>query len=145
MPKRPATSDEINEWTKEKPQTTEAEKQKWIAELEKTNNNPSEEEKKEYIAKKEKQALDSFIEQRYQSKVDPTDEEIDAWAKKIYEENVLKNNLDGIDIDMELNYENINDPNISDEIKNKIKNDDPEYLTERKRKVGERMIRALSK
>lgn len=46
---------------------------------------------------------------------------------------------------MELNYENINDPNISDEIKNKIKNDDPEYLTERKRKVGERMIRALSK
>ena len=145
VPKRPATSDEINEWTKEKPETTEAEKQKWIAELEKINNNPSEEEKKEYIAKKEKQALDNFIEQRYQSKVDPTDEEIDAWAKKIYEENVLKNNLDGIDIDMELNDENINDPTISDEIKNKIKNDDPEYLTERKRKVGERMIRALSK
>ena len=145
VPKRPATSNEIEEWTNEKPKTTENEKQKWIDELKKTNNNPSEKEKKEYIAKKEKQELDNFIEQRYQAKIEPTDAEIDAWAKKIYEENVLKNNLDGIDIDMELNYENIDDKAISDEIKKKIKNDDPEYLTERKRKVGERMIKALSK
>ncbi|WP_068269208.1 EndoS/ChiA family endoglycosidase [Caviibacter abscessus] len=65
---------------------------------------------------------------------EPTDTEIDAWAKELYEQTVLKYGLDGIDIDMELRYEDT-----------KKESEDSNYLTTRKINIGEKMIKALGK
>ncbi|WP_197407849.1 EndoS/ChiA family endoglycosidase [Caviibacter abscessus] len=65
--------------------------------------------------------------------VDPTDEEIKEYAKKIVEEHVKKYGLDGLDIDMEMTYkENPTNPS------------NPDQLTKKKVEIGNKMIKALS-
>ncbi|WP_067143380.1 EndoS/ChiA family endoglycosidase [Oceanivirga salmonicida] len=64
----------------------------------------------------------------------PTDNEIEQWAKKLYEENVKALGIDGIDIDMEMRYR-----------PGKVPKNEYDTLSDDKIDIGNKMIKALSK